>query len=211
MSHCARRGPQRAGPSASRERRRSMHFGQFNLMGYRTPGPRPTKSTTCGGAGEGRGGQRLRDRLVRRTPFLQLLRVPLAADDAGAVGRRDQSHQARLRRRGHAALRARAPHLGDRHGRCAHPWPPRARASAAAISPTSSSASARPRRTPCPSYSRYGMLELAFSRDTFSYNGKYYQLPRPTSPRAPSRTSRGLGRRRQSRPCIRWPPARAGQ
>ena len=104
-----------------------MHFGQFNLMGYRTPGTQGARDLRqCGRAGESGGGQRLRDRLVRRAPFLQLLRVPLAADDAGAAGRRDQPHQARLRRGGDAALSARAPHLRDRHGRCPDARPARA-------------------------------------------------------------------------------------
>ena len=49
---------------------------------------------------------------------------------------------------------------------------------AAAISPTSSSASARSWQNSVGKLSEFmEMLELAFTRDTFSYSGKHYRLP----------------------------------
>ena len=56
------------------------------------------------------------------------------------------------------------------------------------------------------------MLELAFTRDTFSYNGKHFQTARDAHRLAPGEgTARGLGRRRQPGACTSWPRARAGR
>ncbi|CAA9238564.1 MAG: putative LuxA, partial [uncultured Acetobacteraceae bacterium] len=77
-------------------------------------GAPPVRRSRGAGAGGGGGGvQRL---LVRRAPLLQLLRLPLAFDDGGAPGGRDDAHPLGQRRGGGAALPPGAADLGDRHG-----------------------------------------------------------------------------------------------
>ena len=156
-----------------------MHFGQFNLMGYRTPGAKAHElydnAVEQVKAAEANGFEiawfaehHFSNYCVCPSPLMMLARL---AGETRRIKLGSAVVVTPLYQPGPADLR-------DRHGRCADPRPAGARAWAAAISPTSSSASARTLEDSVPKLVEFmEMLELAFTRDTFSYSGKHYQLP----------------------------------
>src|SRR5713101_3058451 len=120
---------------------------------------------------------RLHDRLVRRAPFLELLPVCVAIDDGGALRLGHQKDPARHRGRGIALVQPGSACRRNRHCRRIVEWPTDAR---------------HRRRLSAYEFERFGVdiaqnlemtdefcdiLDLAFSRDFFSYDGKHYQIP----------------------------------
>ena len=55
------------------------------------------------------------------------------------------------------------------------------------------------------------MLELAFTRDTFSYSGKYYQIPETHIASRPMKGLPEIWVAGDNPACISWPRARAGR